>query len=81
VPSSGFDRLEQAIGALVEQHEQLGKTNHELEVAIAERDDRIRTLEGQLLESNQLRQDVAKRIDELIGEIDQLDAQLESVES
>ena len=46
-----------------------------------ERDARVRSLEEQLRSANQLRQDVAKRIDELIGQIDQLDAELEAAES
>jgi len=41
-----------------------------------EKNQRIRQLEAKLLDVNQLRQDVAKRIDELIAQIDQLDAQL-----
>jgi hypothetical protein len=35
-----------------------------------------RTLEERLLEANQKRQDVAKRIDELVAQLDHLDAQL-----
>jgi chorismate mutase len=35
---------------------------------------RIRVLDGKLLGANQKRQDVAKRIDELIAQLDQLDA-------
>ena len=42
---------------------------------------RIRGLEEQLLEANQKRQDVAKRIDELISQLDHLDAQLGASES
>ena len=41
---------------------------------------RIRALDGKLLEANQKRQDVAKRIDELIKQIDQLDASFDSVD-
>ena len=41
---------------------------------LARRTERIRTLEGEILEANQRRQDVGKRIDELIAQIDQLDA-------
>jgi peptidoglycan hydrolase CwlO-like protein len=41
---------------------------------------RIRALDGKLLEANQKRQDVAKRIDELIAQIDQLDASFDSVD-
>ena len=36
----------------------------------------LRALEGQLLDANQRRQDVAKRIDELISQIDHLEGQL-----
>jgi hypothetical protein len=39
---------------------------------------RIQTLEGDLREAHQRRKDIAKRIDELIGQIDHLDAQLGS---
>ena len=38
---------------------------------------RIRSLEGRLLEANQKRQDVAKRIDELIAQIDHLDGEFD----
>ena len=38
------------------------------------RDSRIRSLDDQILEMNQNRQDAAKRIDDLIAQIDQLDA-------
>ena len=37
---------------------------------LGERDERIRALEAQLLEANQRRQDTAKRIDELIAQLD-----------
>jgi len=37
---------------------------------------RIQALEGDLRHANQRRQDVAKRIDELIGQIDHLEGQL-----
>jgi peptidoglycan hydrolase CwlO-like protein len=40
------------------------------------RDSRIRTLDDQILEMNQSRQDAAKRIDDLIAQIDQLDERL-----
>ena len=40
----------------------------------------LRSLEGQLLEANQKRQDVAKRVDELISQLDHLDGQLGSAE-
>lgn len=48
---------------------------------IDEKSERILALEGQLLEANQRRQDVAKRIDELIAQMDSLDAQLQTMEA
>ena len=42
--------------------------------------DRIRALEGEVREANQRRQDVAKRIDELITQMDSLDIQLAAAE-
>jgi len=47
---------------------------------IEQRSQRIRALDGKLLEANQKRQDVVKRIDELIAQIDQLDASFDSVD-
>ena len=43
---------------------------------VEEKARRIRTLEEKLLEANQKSQDVAKRIDELVTQLDHLDAQL-----
>jgi septal ring factor EnvC (AmiA/AmiB activator) len=77
----GFDRLERAVAALVEQHERMQKENGELRRDLAEKTDRLRALEEQLLEANQRRKDVAKRVDDLIAQLDQLDAQLGSVEA
>ena len=70
-------RLERAVRALVAQHRRLGTENAAQRRAIEERDVRIRALEEQVLELNQRRQDVHKRIDDLISQIDHLDAQLE----
>jgi chromosome segregation ATPase len=81
--SSEFDfaRLERVVEELVEQQGDLQKVNAELRTRLAERDSQVRALEERLRTANQLRQDVAKRIDELIGQIDQLDAELEEGES
>jgi len=43
---------------------------------LEERDARVRALEEQVLEMNQVRQDVGKRLDDLITQIDHLDAQV-----
>jgi len=73
-----LDRLDAAIAALVESNQKLRSERDELRASVADHTERIRTLESEILAANQRRQDVAKRIDELIGQIDQLDAQLES---
>jgi TolA-binding protein len=75
-----WDRLERAVRALVAQQEALRKELSTLRGDLGERNHRIRTLETQLLEANQRRQDTSKRIDELIAQLDQLDAQLASAE-
>ena len=73
-----FARLERAVAALVDCHERLRSENVALRHDLLEREQRIRNLDEELLEANQRRQDVGKRIDELIAQIDQLDAQFES---
>jgi len=75
-----WDRLERAVRALVAQQEALRKELSTLRGDLGERNHRIRTLETQLLEANQRRQDTIKRVDELIAQLDQLDAQLASAE-
>jgi len=77
----GFDRLEVAVRALVERSERLDEECADLRRQLAQRDERVEVLEAELIDANQLRQDVGKRIDELIAQIDLLDAQLESGES
>jgi len=47
---------------------------------VEEKSKRIRALEEELLTANQRRQDVIKRVDELIAQIDQVDVQLQSLE-
>jgi len=68
------------VAALVEQHERMQKSALELRTGIRERDERIRGLEEELLQANQSRKDVGKRIDELIGQIDQIEAGLQASE-
>jgi septal ring factor EnvC (AmiA/AmiB activator) len=75
-----FERLERAVAALVGRHEHLRDENAALRRDLSEKEQRIRHLDEQLLEANQRRQDVGKHIDELIAQIDQLDAQFESQE-
>lgn len=61
---------------LVEEHRALRQENARLIRELGDRDHRIGVLEGQILELNQRRQDVGKRIDELISQIEHLDARL-----
>jgi len=75
-----FARLERAVAGLVSQHERCVQRNGELLDQLEDKTRRIRDLEEQLLAANQRRQDVAKRIDELIAQIDQLGAQMQNLE-
>lgn len=76
-----WDRLERAVEGLVESRQRLQRENQALRRDLESRERRIRVLEGQLLEANQKRKDVAKRIDELITQIDFLDARLSEPEA
>jgi hypothetical protein len=75
-----WERLERAVQALIERQGSLDGQVSDLRARLAERDERIRGLESQVLDANQRRQDTAKRIDELIAQLDQLDAQLDNAE-
>ena len=68
------------MSALAAQQEVLRNEVRALRGDVGERNQRIRVLEAQLLEANQRRQDTCKRVDELIAQLDQLDAQLASAE-
>ena len=70
-----FERLEQAVSDLVDAHHQLQRESAVLRRKVDEKTRRVRVLDEKLLEANQRRQDVAKRVDELISQINQLDAQ------
>ena len=73
-----FERLEAAVVALADQHKRALKDNESLRRAVEERERRIRALEAETLELNQRRRDVAKRIDDLLAQMDQLDVELGS---
>jgi len=64
--------------SLVERYRALADENGRLRRELEQREGRVRTLDDQLLEMNQRRQDATKRIDDLIAQIDQIDARLES---
>jgi len=76
-----FERLERAVSELVRAQRRHVDETASLRRRLEERNRRIRSLEEQLLEANQKRQDVTKRIDELISQLDHLDAQLGAADS
>jgi septal ring factor EnvC (AmiA/AmiB activator) len=75
-----FERLERAVAELAAAYRHQRAENATLRRELEQRGQRIRALDGKLLEANQKRQDVVKRIDELIAQIDQLDATFDSVD-
>ena len=75
-----FTRLERAVVALTEVFRRQRDENVSLRRKLEEKGRHIRSLEGQLLEANQRQQDVAKRIDELISQLDHLEGQLGNAE-
>jgi len=71
-----FKRLEEVVTALVDKYRRAQAQVAGLRRDLAERDRRLRGQEQAIRELNQGRQDVAKRLDQLIGELDRLDAEL-----
>lgn len=67
--------------SLIQRCQLLAEERAALAADLVRREDRIAALEGQVRELNQVRRDVAKRIDDLIGQIDHLDAQRGSARS
>jgi len=68
-----WERLEKAVLELADRYAALTRDHVELKAALREREQRIADLEAQLRAGNQLRRDVAKRIDDLVGQIDQIE--------
>lgn len=68
-----FPRLERAALELLARYEGLHRENTRLAEALAARDRRIEELESRLRDGSQLQRDVAKRIDDLVGQIDQVE--------
>jgi len=76
VQGPDIERLERAVQALAERYAVLRDENTKLARDVAERDQRIAQLEGESRQQNQRRRDVARRIDDLIGQIDELEGRL-----
>jgi septal ring factor EnvC (AmiA/AmiB activator) len=73
---SQFERLEALVRSLVERHRALETGQKQLRERVAQRDARIRSLDAQLVQSNQLRRDAAKRIDELLAQLDRVEGEV-----
>ena len=71
-----FERLESLVRSLIERYEALAVEHAQLRAAIKERDARGKALEAQLVESNQTRRDAAKRIDDLLAQLDRVEAEV-----
>ena len=63
-------RLERGVRKLVEQLETVQSRNEDLERDLKARQSRLHELEAEILSANQRRQDVVKRIDDLVAWID-----------
>jgi septal ring factor EnvC (AmiA/AmiB activator) len=77
---SDLERLERVVSELAAAYRHQRAENAGLRRELELRGQRIRALDGKILEANQKRQDVVKRIDELIAQIDQLDASFDSMD-
>ena len=75
-PGLDLERLERAVQALAERCSALRDENAKLASGVAERDERIAGLEGEVRRLHQTRRDIAKRIGDLIAQIDQLEGRL-----
>lgn len=73
-----FARLDRLVRSLVDRYERLLAETELLRGELGEREQRIRALDEKLLALNQGRQDAAKRLDDLVSRLDQLDAELEA---
>jgi septal ring factor EnvC (AmiA/AmiB activator) len=76
-----LERLERAVVALAERHREALREMARLRETLEARERRIGELDERVLELNQRRQDVAKRIDDLIARIALLEGQLEPARS
>jgi hypothetical protein len=74
---SQFERLEALVRDLIERHGALVAERAQLRERVAQRDARLRALDAQLVESNQTRHDAAKRVDELIAQLERVQAEVE----
>lgn len=71
--SQDFERLERAVLDLAARYQAACTENGRLAASLTASERRVTELESELREANQRRRDVAKRVDDLIGQIDQIE--------
>jgi predicted RNase H-like nuclease (RuvC/YqgF family) len=76
--SYDFARLERAIRVLARRKQELERENESLRSELQGHGNRIRMLDERLLEVNQRRQDAIKLVDDLIAQMEQLEASFAS---
>ena len=74
-----FARLEAAVSELLQRQRVLQEEKVALTAELDAKRRQVRTLDAQLLEANQLRQDIVKHVDELISQLDELEAEVASL--
>lgn len=60
----------------MDRHRILERECSHLRRQLAERDDQVRQLDGRIREMNQTRKDAAKRVDDLLAQLDRLEERL-----
>lgn len=75
--ASQFERLEALVRTLVDRHRALALEREQLRARLTQRDARVKALDTQLVQLNQTRRDAAKRIDELVAQLDHVQAEVE----
>jgi len=74
---ANLGRLEALVRALLQRFEALRRENTELRERAARSEARLRELDSEALASRQTRREAVKRIDELVAQIEQVEAELE----
>lgn len=74
---ANLERLEALVRALLQRFEALRRENTELRERVARSEARLRELDSEALASRQTRREAVKRIDELVAQIEQVEAELE----
>lgn len=76
-----WERLERAVVELASRHAALRQEQARLIEALGASERRVAELEAELREANQRRTDVAKRIDDLVGQLDQIETRFAAREA